>query len=197
MFTNTIDNKPIFKRPDGIELKDLTQSIFSYDKKKYIKYDVYRVPREYRMRPDLIAKAVYNNTDYTEIILKFNGISNPFSMDEGDIILIPDLDSAISTLKDTVEGTSYDKDAELRKSYKYIDPLKIPKKSDNLSKFINRQIVNTNDGALPPNIAEEGVSQITYRDGRVYFGEGVETCLKNGISAGEFLTSVIKNKNKA
>jgi len=47
---------------------------------------------------------------------------------------------------------------------------------------------------LPPNIAEKGTSQITKRGGRVYFGEGVETCLQSGMSASEFLTTVIKNR---
>lgn len=197
MFTNTLDNKPLFTKPDGVEIKDLTQSIFDLKTNNYIEYEAYRVPKEYAMRPDLISQAVYNNSQYTEIILKYNGISNPFAINEGDIILIPNLNSAQEKIKISgVSGGSTPAD-ELRKSYKYIDPLKAPKKGEEAKKFDDRQIVDVKDGALPPNLAEEGTSQITYRDGRVYFGEGTETCLKSGISQGEFLTSVIKNKNRS
>ena len=40
-------------------------------------------------RPDLIALKYYGNHADTDLILKFNGISNPFSMSEGDVIDIP------------------------------------------------------------------------------------------------------------
>lgn len=197
MFKNTLDNKPLYKNSDDIEFRDLTQTIFEMQNKNFVKYDVYRVPKEYRMRPDLIAKSVYNDTQFTEIILKFNGISNPFSINEGDIILIPDLDSATKKIRITGDGTKYNKDEELRKSYKYIDPLKAPKKGEKLVNFNNRnfgQVVEGAENALPPNFAPEGTSQITYRDGRVFFGAGVNTCLKNGITSGEFLSSINKNK---
>lgn len=196
MFKNSLDNKPIFTRTDGIKIKDLTQSMFDLKANNYTKYDVYKIPKEFVMRPDLISKSVYNDSAYAEFILKYNGISNPFTINEGDIILIPDLDSAREKLKNFTSGTESDKADQLRKSYKYIDPLKTPKKGEALTKFDARQIVNTTEGSLPPNLAAEGTSQITYRDGRVYFGEGTETCLKSGISQGEFLTSIIKNKNK-
>lgn len=196
MFANTLDDKPLFTRPDGIEIKDLTQSIFDLKTNNFIEYEAYRVPKEYSMRPDLISKAVYNNSQYTEIILKYNGISNPFSINEGDIILIPNLDSAREKMKISGTGVGADPADELRKSYKYIDPLKSPKKDQANKNFDDRQLIDVKDGALPPNLAEEGTSQITYRDGRVYFGEGTETCLKSGMSQGEFLTSIIKNKNK-
>jgi len=195
MFKTTLDQKPFFTRPDGEKIRDLTQTIFDLKNRNYLTYNVYKVPKEYAMRPDLISQSVYNNSMYAEIILKYNGISNPFSIDEGDIILIPDLNSAKQKIKTPGIGTDNDKAAKIRNSYKYIDPLKKPVKGDNLKKFDERQVIIPKD-ALPPNISEEGTSQITKRGGRVYFGEGVETCLQNGMSASEFLTTVIKSKNK-
>jgi len=191
MFPNSLDKKPLFTRPDGIKVRDLTKSMFNMDSNNYLSYEMYKVPREYEMRPDLISAAVYNNTLYAEYILKFNGISNPFTIKEGDIILIPNLDSADAITSKT-QGTEVDGAATLRNSYKYIDPLKIPKKDDT---FANRQIVGgAKEGALPPNISETGEKQITYRNGRVYFGESVDTCLENGMTQSEFLTTVIKSK---
>ena len=86
----------------------------------------------------------------------------------------------------------------IRNSYKYIDPTKIPKKDKELQQFDTRQLETTVNGAqqgtLPPNISDEGVSQLTYRNGRVYFGQNAETCLQNGTSTSEFLTKVINSK---
>jgi len=194
MFVNSIDKKPFFTRPDGEILRDLTQTMFELKNRNYTSYEVYRVPEEYVMRPDLISKSVYNNSLYAEIILKYNGISNPFSIDAGDIILIPNLDAVKNNIKSPSKSIAESNADKLRKSYKYIDPIKYPKKSKELRNFDSRQIIQAKDGALPPNIAEEGTSQVTYRNGRVYFGEGVETCLKNGMTSSEFLTSIIKNK---
>lgn len=194
MFENSIDNKPFFTKPDGTVVRDLTQSMFDLNNLNFVSYSPYRVPADYVMRPDLISKAVYNNTKYAEIILKFNGISNPFSINEGDLILIPDLDSAQETVKKTSGNSTNDIANKIRNSYKYIDPLKIPSNSKSRQNFDNRNIKSDNESTLPPNIASEGESQITHRNGRVYFGEGVETCLNNGMTASEFLTTVINNK---
>jgi hypothetical protein len=194
MFTNSIDNKPTFLRNDDLEIKDLTVSMFNLNAiTSYPKYNVYRVPKDFEMRPDLIAAAVYNNSAYAELILKFNGISNPFSIKEGDLILVPTLDSAQTMLSTTTSGALTSGSNMIRNSYKYIDPTKMPKSDD--SNFQNRQLVGgAKEGALPPNLTQEGEEQITYRNGRVYFGASVETCLKNGMTQSEFLTNVIKSK---
>lgn len=195
MFENSIDNKPLFKKADGHTVRDLTCSMFTEKTKAYHSYNLYKVPRDYAMRPDLIAAAVYNNAGYAEIILKFNGISNPFSINEGDVILVPNLESAKTNIQDP-KGTDIDGSKALRDSYKYIDPTKIPKNAT--SDFENRQLVKgADDGALPANIAPEGEAQITYRNGRVYFGPSVATCLKNGMTSSEFLANAIKSKNTA
>jgi hypothetical protein len=197
MFSNSIDSKPLFQRSDGANLRDLTASMFDMNNNNFTGYNLFRVPRDYRMRPDLISKAVYNNSAFAEIILKYNGISNPFSIDEGDVILIPSLDSVQQNIK---KNHTVDSDGgqSIRNSYKYIDPTKIPKKDKELQQFDTRQLETTVNGAqqgtLPPNISDEGVSQLTYRNGRVYFGQNAETCLQNGTSTSEFLTKVINSK---
>lgn len=192
MFTNSLDNKPLFTKPDGHVVKDLTASMFTEKVKPYNTYNLYKVPRDYVMRPDLIAQAVYNDAGLAEIILKYNGISNPFTINEGDIILIPNLQSAQDSIN-TQKGTDADGSKALRDSYKYIDPAKFPKNGSR--EFDNRQLVKgAKDGALPANIAAEGEQQITYRNGRVYFGSSVATCLKNGSSSSEFLANVIKSR---
>ena len=193
MFEQSLDQKSFFVRPDGEKVRDLTQTIFELKNRNYVSYNVYKVPKEYRMRPDLISQSVYNNSAYAEIILKYNGISNPFSIDEGDIILIPDLDSAKQKMKKP-GGSESDKAQKIRNSYKFIDPLKKPTKGDDLKKFDERDIPKN---ALPPNISEEDEKQVQLRNGRAYFGNrGANTCLQDGMSSSEFLTTVISNRNK-
>ena len=192
MFKNTVDQKPFFVRPDGEKIRDLTQTIFELKNRNYVAYNVYRVPKEYRMRPDLISQSVYNDSGYAEFILKYNGYSNPFSINEGDIILIPDLDSVQEKLKVSGQGTEADRASKIRDSYRYIDPLKRPKKGEEAKKYDEREI---KPGILPPNITQEGEEPFYKRDGRVYFGPGAETCLQDGMSASEFLTTVVKNRN--
>lgn len=53
----------------------------------------------YVARPDLISLAIYGDDKYADVICKVNGISNPFEMNEGQIIFLPTLDS-INTIID-------------------------------------------------------------------------------------------------
>lgn len=191
MFNNSLDNKPIFTKPDGTEVRDLTVPTYDLTVTGSTTFSAYKVSKEFEMRIDLISGAVYNDSMYAEHILKFNGISNPFSIKEGDVILIPNLNS-MQEMAQRTEGVDVDGSKTIRNSYRYIDPLKIPKSDTN---FQNRQIVGgAPDGALPPNLAKEGESPITYRNGRVYFGADVDTCLQNGMTQSEYLTTVIKSK---
>ena len=47
------------------------------------------VNKYYVARPDLISLAVYGEDKYADIICKINGISNPFELNENDIIILP------------------------------------------------------------------------------------------------------------
>ncbi len=55
--------------------------------------DVYTTPilvnKYYIARPDLISLAMYGTDEYADIICKYNGISNPFELNEGMVLFIP------------------------------------------------------------------------------------------------------------
>jgi hypothetical protein len=191
MFLNSIDRKPFFEKSDGTVVRDLTQSMFDFTTNNYVNFQAYRVPVEYQMRIDLISQSVYNNTIHSEFILKYNGISNPFTIANGDVILIPNLDSAKENAKK--QSTESSADIKIRNSYKYLDPTKAPIKDIQVVNFEDRDL---QEGALPPNITKEGEKQVTYRNGRVYFGEGIadSACLKNGMSQSEFITQIIRSR---
>ena len=55
-------------------------------------FNVYIVPEEYIARPDLISLEAYGDTMFMDIICKINGISNPFELNEGMKLIIPNPD---------------------------------------------------------------------------------------------------------
>ena len=54
-------------------------------------YNIFEVTEEYVARPDLISYDAYGDTMYSDIICKINGISNPFELNIGDLLIIPTL----------------------------------------------------------------------------------------------------------
>lgn len=52
----------------------------------------------YVARPDLISLAIYGDDKYGDIICKVNGISNPFELNEGQIIFLPSYESINNVL---------------------------------------------------------------------------------------------------
>jgi len=51
------------------------------------------VNKYYVARPDLISLAFYGTDKYADIICKLNGISNPFEINENDMLSIPALEN--------------------------------------------------------------------------------------------------------
>jgi hypothetical protein len=47
------------------------------------------VNKYYVARPDLISLALYGSDEYADVICKINGISNPFEINENDLIFYP------------------------------------------------------------------------------------------------------------
>ena len=95
MFEYTLDRKEEVTDARGNRIIDLTKSIFSRNTGEIQDYRVVRMTDVYQMRPDLISQYMYGTDEYTEFILKFAGISNPFTLDEDDILLIPNVTQAI------------------------------------------------------------------------------------------------------
>lgn len=52
-------------------------------------YNIFHVTREYIARPDLISLDAYGDTMFGDVICKLNGISNPFELNEGMLIILP------------------------------------------------------------------------------------------------------------
>ena len=88
----TLDKKNIFGS-DYLEedLYNLLDKTFIIPN-SYV-YNIFEVTKEYIARPDLISYDAYNDTRYADVICKLNGISNPFELNEGMVIVIPSPES--------------------------------------------------------------------------------------------------------
>ena len=69
---------------------DLLSNSFNNDAS--FKPSIIMVNKNYVARPDLISLAVYGDDKYADIICKINGISNPFEINEDDIIIVPNVE---------------------------------------------------------------------------------------------------------
>ena len=126
MFTYTIDRKPEITDPNGNTIVDFVQPLFNKNSTGIEDYMVRRIDSEkYAMRPDLISFAMYGTEDYAEYILKFSGISNPFTLCEDDVLKIPNDQQVYGMMyvnhpEETVVAN--DNEAQIRNSFKYYDP---------------------------------------------------------------------------
>ncbi len=55
-------------------------------------FDLVKISADYVARPDLVSLKAYNDDSYADIICKLNGISNPFELNEGDVLVLPSFD---------------------------------------------------------------------------------------------------------
>lgn len=104
MFDKTIDRKPTIVDSTGTVIKDLTVPIYKRTNQFQLNYTVKMTTLEQQMRPDLISIAEYGTDKHTEDILKLNGITNPFSMDTAQIIMVFD-EKDIENLSKTDNST--------------------------------------------------------------------------------------------
>lgn len=93
---NIIQKKPILSS-NNEEYIDLAKQ--TYKVKNNIKGEILIVNQYYVARPDLISLAIYGDDQYADIICKINGISNPFELNENDILFIPNIDELTELTK--------------------------------------------------------------------------------------------------
>ncbi len=115
------------------------------------------------LRPDLIALEYYNDQSKTDIILKYNGISDPFSLQAGDVIEIPNSGIAFHKLE-RPEGLTEDNPIKNQ----FLQDKRLPKKDDRridaLKKKYNKDVL------LPPNVIPLGKKNYKFDKGLVTLG---------------------------
>lgn len=217
MFTNTIDKKKFVTDKNGNQLVDLAASIFSKSAAGLNNYQTVKLDNTYQMRPDKVAFAEYGTDEYTEYILKYSGVSNPFSIDEDDVLFIPDPGEAEAQMQDE-EDIKTQVANQVQTYYKFTNTdFKSDSKSyDNLANKVipkGTPLPTKNAEFMVPYISDEGTA-ITIKNGRMYFGTDAgniatpeqqgedlatkldEKCAINGMSLTDFVRASIVNASK-
>ena len=91
-----LERKPTIEY-EGMKYKDLMADVINHDVD--ISGSFIMINKEYTARPDLVSLAVYGSEEYADILCKINGISNPFELNENDIIIIPHIETLMEFCK--------------------------------------------------------------------------------------------------
>ena len=203
MSLTILDIKPTITRDDETFV-DLTYPSVRYNYDPYVT-GVVVMNEQFEMRPDLVSKNAYSNTEYWDFILKYNGVSNPFSISRDDMFLVPALDDMRDQIADA--GSKQIFADSVRKQY--IDVSKKAKTDPKLALAETKRreaqrkkaegIGTASPNNLPPSIAEEGDREIIIKGGKVYFGPNISANLQEcevPLSKSEFISKLIKNRIK-
>ena len=110
----SLASKPEMSRIiDGkkVSYKDLLCHTLNDEESVFEGIEFIRVIDDYVARPDLISLAVYGTDQYADILCKINGISNPFELNEGMILLIPNLSTITFFYKSRSASATFESDS--------------------------------------------------------------------------------------
>lgn len=167
---DSIRLKKEFTKPNGDVVTDLTAASYKFTGEMLISGSVL-VTDDFAMRPDLVSKSVYGDQSKFDFILKFNSVSNPFSIDAGDVLLLTDESNMQASRVSTATEAKKD---DIRK--RFFDPKRLSKKDQKRLDFIKQKastLPNSSAQVLPPNFAEPGAKEMKSVDGKILFGGDV------------------------
>lgn len=193
MFKNTLDSKDTYIDKNGIELVDLGISIFD-TKFIYsgITCNIYKGFDGLNMRMDNLSNALYSTEDYTEMLLKYNDIQNPFSVDESSTFIVPSIVDITKNVTQPTYVTRQNQENLVRNYHKYIDKSKLPDTTGSEKNDMSIDSAEPSIQLQEPNITDVGTSAITEIGNRLYFGANSGLCAADGITTTELFNKVIK-----
>lgn len=114
------------------------------------------IEEKHLCRPDLLSYEAYNNVNYADILMKFNQITNPFSLEINDIVLAPSLSAAVRYYReDKLQSSKIINDTKAL----FIDPKKASKKDiarlEQLQKIAKKRS-NGSTEIKPTNLLRDG-----------------------------------------
>lgn len=129
--------------------------------------NVHTVTEDQVGRIDLISLLYYRNANYCDYILKWNGISNPFSIKLGDVLNIPNHREALKVIKE-IKVLNTTNEPSIRDQF--VDTKRLPVKDAKRIEYLQRKATQKPNGAkqiLPPNILKEGDTNIKIGNGKI------------------------------
>jgi hypothetical protein len=196
-----LNNKPVIGTTEDDIRLDLLYP--SRDPKQFFDNSLAVIIQEgEEMRPDILSVNFFVSPNYYDMLLKHNGISNPFSIDAGEMFVAPELSFLVTN--NTPSGRQVQTSESIRNQY--VNPAKTSVTDNRLAMIEAKRMeamkkraeLSPSPGSLlPPNVAQEGEREITIIGGKVYFGRdvsrGKDECAEP-ISKSEFLSRLIKNR---
>jgi len=166
----SIFNPNISDQSKSIGIWDLTKASVNYDIEFMNSRKVFRVTSDLVMRPDLISLYHIGDSQYCGSMMKVNGISNPFSIDEGRLLFILSPEMIKRTYdkkKDQNSAQSASQQNTPLDNLKKAQEDKIFKVSPGRKNFLDKAIKNKPALILPPNVAQPGDRKFT-RKGKIF-----------------------------
>lgn len=191
LISKLFQRKSFFTKSNSDSVVDIISSTFKFPEGRAISSGVIAISEFEAMRPDLVSVRMYSDQSNWDIILKYNAISNPFSLFPGQILQIPVYNEIQGMLKSPlVIADRGEKSAKTANPI--VDPVtdKDKKRIQNIERKVGE--------ALPPNLSKKGDKSVKVKDGRLVFGEDVTTVNKENcpvpISRARLQNALLKNK---
>ena len=122
----------------------------TYDEKVYGSVMPLIVNKYYVARPDLISLALYGDDRYADILCKINGISNPFELNEDDIIIVPNVEYLNECLDKSNNGSDLIEDSK-KETIQKIDKNN-KQKNKNETRSPNEQIIGDSNFVIDKSL---------------------------------------------
>lgn len=173
LLSKLLRSKKLFTKENGETVVDLISSTFSFKAAGKSAGGFTRVGEDEAMRPDLTSNRIYADHKYWDILLKYNGISNPFSMLPGELLISPMLNKLDRLLKPPTKVVEKGRAISNNNGDKLMKPKNIKdKKRLDAIKAKVREVV-------PPNVNTSGNKNVKVKGGKVIFGDDVTTINKD------------------
>lgn len=152
---------------DGTKLLMMIPTIIFANRENALIENVHIVSDFEEGRPDLIAAKYYGSPQGLDIILKYNGISNPFSIQKGEELKIPVRNITLKKFNrpQTVEDDIVKK--------QFIDTKRLSKKDQRRVKALQKKYGK--EDLLPPNVLDVGKKTYKFERGKIIFGRQAQS----------------------
>lgn len=111
MILHTVLNNKSEIYSDWLKENIINLNDSSFKIPKSYQYEIIEVSERYIARPDILSKDIYGDSIYADLLCKLNGISNPFELNKGMLMIIPSPDTIMEFMNvpTTFELDSYEK----------------------------------------------------------------------------------------
>ena len=154
MNIETLNKKPRIIKNGREDKFDIVEPTLVINRQIQI-VDYHTVKSDELCRLDLISEEYYGSPQYVDLILKANGLNNPFSVPEGKLLAIPELENAKTFYR--TPSSNYDLESDSNKAR--VDQ--------------NERILNQRAGKpRKPNQLPSGQSPTQQQGNRIQLGNG-------------------------